>query len=385
MTSAVPPSALDEERPLLGEDQSVLSGDRALLLRVRDLYARMLFTRIVDDYIWRLHTQGFIDCVVSCRGHEAAQVGSAVCIDVGNDFTLPYYRDLGVVLTIGMTPHEVFRTYLHNRSPHHPPFSLTSLHASSQHESSSQCTASASSVLKAASTSKRDPSVKEDRPFHHWAYHKHNMVTGPAPVATQLLHAAGIAFASKLRNASVVTVAYCGDGVTTEADFLKGLQFAVQHQLPVIFICEHASLQQPRGTATPPPSCVKALPLPAGLTHRQIDGTNVITVYESMQAAMQRAREGHGPVLLEVSVVRSLPNLHLSAFNEAESKRPFVFDGFRKDRKNGDLSDPLVHCQHYLQTCGAWDDDWADQLCVRISKEIECAWHDVLHDILQSS
>ena len=49
---------------------------------IQDLYARMLLTRIVDDYTWKLHTQGFIDFVASCRGHEAAQVGTAVCIEV---------------------------------------------------------------------------------------------------------------------------------------------------------------------------------------------------------------------------------------------------------------------------------------------------------------
>ncbi len=80
---------------------------------LRDLYARMLLTRIVDDYTCRLHQQGRVEFVATCRGHEATQVGSAVCIEVGKDFTLPYYRDLGVVLTIGMTPCEVFRTYLH--------------------------------------------------------------------------------------------------------------------------------------------------------------------------------------------------------------------------------------------------------------------------------
>src|SRR5205823_1845210 len=78
---------------------------------IRDLYARMLLTRIVDDCAWRLYEQRRNTLVSTCRGHEAAQVGSAICIKVGQDFTLPYYRDLGVVLTIGMTPYEVFRTY----------------------------------------------------------------------------------------------------------------------------------------------------------------------------------------------------------------------------------------------------------------------------------
>jgi 2-oxoisovalerate dehydrogenase E1 component alpha subunit len=308
----------------------------------------MLCTRIVDDYTWKLHTQGFLDFVASCRGHEAAQVGSAVCIEVGKDFTLPYYRDLGVVLTIGMTPHEVFRTYLQN------------------HASKTGCLA------------------QEDAPFHHWGYHKHNTVTGPAPVATQLLHAAGIAFASKLRKAGVVTVAYCGDGATTEPDFFEGLRFAALHQLPVVFICEQAVAPQPKAAAIPP-SCLDPLSLPGGLTHQQVDGTDVVTVYQSMQAAMQHARTGHGPVLLEMHVVRSLPNLHLPTLQEAESRPPFVFDGLRTDCENGDMSDPLVRCQHYLQVHGVWDDDWANQVYTRISTEIACAWYDVLHDILQSS
>lgn len=322
----------------------------------------MLCARIVDDYTWKLHTQGFVEFVASCRGHEAAQVGSAVCIEVGKDFTLPYYRDLGVVLTIGMTPHEVFRTYLQNRSSKQSLLPLTPL---------------------CASASRADHHVDEHALFHHWGYHKHNTVTGPAPVATQLLHAAGIAFACKLRKASVVTVAYCGDGATTESDFLEGLRFAAQHQLPVIFICEQARVQQSKGTPASS-SCLNSIPLPEGLTYEQVDGTDVVTVYQSMQRAMEHAREGRGPVLLEMYIVRSLPNLHLPASQEAECKRPFIFDGILNS-KNGDMSDPLVCCQRYLQAHGAWDDDWANQLCARISAEIECAWHDVLHDILQSS
>jgi 2-oxoisovalerate dehydrogenase E1 component alpha subunit len=353
---------------------------------IRDLYARMLLTRIVDDYTWKLHTQGFIDFVASCRGHEAAQVGSAVCIEVGKDFTLPYYRDLGVVLTIGMTPREVFRTYLQNRLPQHPPLPLT--------PSSSQ-----------GRGKPVEAGLAPDPPFQHWGYHKHNMVTGPAPVATQLLHAAGIAFASKLRKASVVTVAYCGDGVTTEPDFLEGLRFASQHRLPVIFICEQAFTHPPTGTAVPP-SCMHSLSLPGGLTHQQVDGTDVVTVYQSMQSAMQHARKGQGPILLEMYVVRPVgqahrqpilpfPQMNLSPglrATKAEGRRSFRDGLVRKEGTfpflsfvDGDLSDPLVHCQHFLQMHNAWDDDWARQLYTRISAEIECAWRDVLHDMLQST
>jgi pyruvate dehydrogenase E1 component alpha subunit len=115
--------------------------------------------------------------------------------------------------------------------------------------------------------------------------------------------------------------------------------------------------------------------------HQQVNGTDVVAVYQAMQAAMQRAREGRSPVLLEMHVVRALPNLHLPALPETESRRPFLFDGF-PDNQNSATSDPLVLCQHYLQSHNAWDDDWAQQLYTRISNEIACAWHDVLHDTL---
>src|SRR5579883_2123962 len=126
---------------------------------IRDLYARMLLTRLVDEYAWKLHKQGRIDMIARSYGHEAAQVGSAVCIERGTDFTLPYYRDLGVVLTIGMTPYEVFRTYF-----------LQAQQRSSQ-----------TSLFQSKGHTRAQHTM-------HWGYHKYNTVTGPAPVATQILH-----------------------------------------------------------------------------------------------------------------------------------------------------------------------------------------------------
>src|SRR5260370_42007268 len=143
MTSTVPPTTL-----------------------IRDLYARMLLTRIVDDQAWSLYQEGRIDFIASCRGYEAAQVGSAICIEMGKDFILPYYRDLGVVLTIGMTPYEVFRTYL---------------------------LAQGRPTDKGESKAFEKFADAERQPMLHWGYHKRNMITGPATVATQILPAAASA------------------------------------------------------------------------------------------------------------------------------------------------------------------------------------------------
>ncbi len=283
-----------------------------------DLYARMLLTRLVDDYAWRLHVEGAAEVFFSCRGHEAAQVASALCIEVGNDFTLPYYRDLGVVLTIGMTPYEVLRTYVLARKQEQEPIG------------------------------QRRVDDKALPTMMHWGYHKHNTVTGSVPVATQMLHAAGIAFSCKLRKAAVVTVAYCGDGATMEADFLAGILFAAQHQLPAIFICE-----QDESSAS-----MQTLPLPANLVYHSIDGMDALTVYATMRAAMQHAREGYGPVLLEMKVSRPATTREMPGEEWQD--------------------DPLLRCQHYLEAQGMWDNEWAVQLQTRLEAEVERAWQDAL-------
>ncbi len=298
---------------------------------IRDLYARMLLTRIVDDCAWRLHEQGYIAFFASSRGHEAAQVGSAVCIEVGKDFTLPYYRDLGVVLTIGMTPYEVFRTYLH---PYHP------------------------------ESDNKDSGAQPHQTMLHWGYHKHNTVTGPAPVATQILHAAGIAFSCKLRKADVVTIAYSGDKATFEPDFLAGVRFAALHQLPVVFICEQDCTQTSANIFSVP-SSTQAITLPAGLAYQRIDGADVVAVYTAMCAAMQHAHKGQGPILLEMCVTRSASGLPLSE----ESNPP----------ETTQSNDPLLRCQHYLQEQGHWSDEWASQLYIRLSTEVEQALQDAQH------
>lgn len=290
---------------------------------VRELYARMVLTRAVDDCIWRLYQRETNYCVPTCRGYEAAQVGSALCIEVGKDFTLPYYRDLGVVLTIGMTPYEVLRTYI-----------LAAARRKYQQEKTEQ---------------RDNLSTNLMQPIPHWGYYKHNMVAGPAPVSTQILHAAGIAFACKLRKDSAATVAYCGDGATIEPDFLEGITFAAQHQLPAIFICEqdYASSYLPE--------------LPAGLQYRSIDGSDVVVVYLATQAALQQAREGLGPVLLELMVHPRSPGDQLP------------------DEEIQD--DPLLRCQRYLEKWDTWDNEWAAQLCERLRIDVEQALQDALQSL----
>jgi 2-oxoisovalerate dehydrogenase E1 component alpha subunit len=287
----------------MGEELLEISTPFLPVTLVQDLYARMLLTRLVDEASCQLYERGGRVFAGSCRGFEAAQVGSARCIEVGTDFTLPSERDLGVVLTIGMTPYEVFRTYL--------------LDQEKQVEGG------------------------------HWGYNKHNMVTGSASEATHILHAAGIAFAAKLRKAAVVTVAYCGDSATKEADLWEGIEFATLHQLPMICICEQSDLSSE--------SSFQGRQFSPGLTCECLDGADVVLVYLVMQAAIRHAREGGGPVLLEMRV----------RGEEGEQE---------------DEYDPLLRCRRYLKEQDAWDEEWATELGARLEGEVEQAMRDAVRD-----
>ncbi len=292
----------------------MLSSSYSQVQLAKNLYERMLLTRLVDEYICQLYIEDRTTPFVSCRGYEAAQVGSAVCIEVGQDFTLPHYRDLGVIMAIGMSPYEIFCTYLQSQAD-----------------------------------------GNQETGQVDWSYHKHNTVTGSAPVATQILHAAGIAFASKLRKVPVVTIAYCGDDVVTEADFLEGIRFSAHHALPIIFICEHSC----QNTLSNKTSCLAVDVLPDALAHYVIEGTDVLSVYETMQHALHYAREGHGPVLLEVFVSPA---------------------SFPQQPMDEGVQDPLIHCKRMIQVQDAWDEEWATQLHMRLLTEVEQAMHDALRD-----
>src|SRR5258706_13278625 len=78
-------------------------GERTML----EMYRFMVLARMLDERMWLLNRAGKVPFVIPCQGHEAAQVGAALALERGKDFTLPYYRSLGTVLVMGMTPREV--------------------------------------------------------------------------------------------------------------------------------------------------------------------------------------------------------------------------------------------------------------------------------------
>jgi 2-oxoisovalerate dehydrogenase E1 component alpha subunit len=233
---------------------------------MRDMFRYMLLARILDERMWLLNRAGKAPFVISCQGHEAAQVGSAFALTRSKDFTLPYYRGLGTVLVMGMSPYE---------------------------------------VMLALFARAADPSSGGRQMPAHYGSRRLKIVSQSSPVGTQIAHAAGVGLAEKIKGGDAVVWTSFGEGTTSQGDFHEGLNVAAVHHLPVIFQCENneyaISVPQKMQMAV---GSVADRATGYGIPGTSVDGTDVLTMYGVTRRAVERARLGAGPSLIEARVVR---------------------------------------------------------------------------------
>jgi 2-oxoisovalerate dehydrogenase E1 component alpha subunit len=291
------------------------------------LFRSAVCARLVDERAWHLHRQGKIPFTISCQGHEAAQVGSASCLIPGKDWVLPYYRDIGVVLTIGMTPIDLALSYF----------------------------------ARAA-----DPASGGRQMPCHYSCRRLNIVTGSSPVTTQLLHAAGTALASKIRREDAVSIAYVGEGSTSQGDFHEALNFASIHRLPVIFFCENNGWAI--STPTSREMAVENVADRAsayGIPGVVVDGMDLLAVREITRLAVERARKGDGPSLIEAKVARFTPH---SSDDDDSRYRPA--DEVARWRKK----DPIKRYRRYLEEHHILSERKANEIVRDIQAEVDAAF-----------
>ncbi|MEO8292401.1 MAG: thiamine pyrophosphate-dependent dehydrogenase E1 component subunit alpha [Actinomycetota bacterium] len=245
----------------------------ALGLGAEDLlsmHRTLLTARLLDEAALRQNRMGRAPFVVPVSGHEGCQIGTAWPMRRGTDIWLPYYRDVGVVLVAGMTPLEIFL-----------------------------------GVFSKAT----DPSSGGRQMPSHWGSRRLGIISGSSPIATQVPHAAGIAYAAKLRGEDTVVGCWFGEGATSEGDWHEGLNFAGIHRLPLVFICENnryaISVPQAKQMAV---EDVASRAEGYGFPGVVVDGSDVLACYAAMQTAHERARTGGGPTLIECKTYRYLPH-----------------------------------------------------------------------------
>lgn len=270
-----------------------------------EMYWYMLLSRRVDERAWILHRQGKIAFHISAIGHEAAQAGIAFAINRGSDWVVPYYRDLTLLLALGLTPEEFFLGLMGKQG---------------------------------------EPSSGARQMPSHWSLRRANVVSHSSPVATQTTHASGIGLGIKLRGDDIVVITTIGEGSTSQGEWYEGVNWGAVHKLPVVYIVENniyaISVRQEQQMAT---KTVAEKADGLGLPGYQVDGTDFIATYKVMKEAVDRARAGEGPTLIETTTYRITPH---SSDDDDRTYRP------KEEVEEYKKRDPLTITQKYLEERG---------------------------------
>jgi 2-oxoisovalerate dehydrogenase E1 component alpha subunit len=299
---------------------------------LRDMYRTMLTARLCDEAQFRLNRQGKAPFVVPVSGHEGCQIGSTWPFQKGKDVFLPYYRDMGVCLTAGMTARDVFLGVFGKRD---------------------------------------DPSSGGRQMPAHWSSRQLGIVTGSSPIATQIPHAAGIAYAMKLKGEDAVVGCWFGDGATSEGDWHEGLNFSGIHKLPLVWYCENNkyAISVPLSKQM----AVKDVAMRAqayGFEGVVVDGSDVLACYEASKRAVDKARSGGGPTLIEMKTYRFHP--HTSDDDDRTYRT-------REEVEEAKRNDSIILFGNYLKEQGVLDDEGIESLRAEVKgevdAEVEAAWN----------
>jgi len=290
------------------------------------MYQKMLLARKLDERMWILHRQGKVAFHISGIGQEAAQVGLAFALKPGYDWVLPYYRDIGLVLSLGMQPRHLMLALFGKRE---------------------------------------DPSSGGRQMPSHFSYRPLNIVSVSSPVATNIPQAAGIALAAKLRHEDTVVVACFGEGSTSEGDFHEGLNWAGIHQLPVIFFCENNqyAISVPQTKQMAVENVADRAPA-YGMPGVVVDGNDVLATYRATREAVKRARSGGGPTLLEAKTYRPVPH---SSDDDDRSYRS------REEVEIWKQRDPILRFEAYLEEQGLLGAELKEEALERVMTEVNDA------------
>jgi 2-oxoisovalerate dehydrogenase E1 component len=235
--------------------------DDALL----EMYRLMVLTRRLDDRMWALNRQGRAPFVVSSSGHEASQVGSAAALDKHHDWALPYYRDAGVALTLGLSLEELFLGVFSKED---------------------------------------DPNSAGRQMPNHWSHKDLRIFSHSSVISTQFPHAAGLAYELKRKGDPGVVMVWGGEGATAEGDFHEALNFAGIHQVPCVFVIEN---NQYAISVPVRHEVAGSLTLRAkgyAMESEEVDGNDIFEVYRAASEAVARARAGGGPSFIECHTYR---------------------------------------------------------------------------------
>jgi 2-oxoisovalerate dehydrogenase E1 component alpha subunit len=290
-----------------------------------------------------LNRQGKAAIMASSQGHEASQIGSVAALRKKYDLFYIYYRDLAVLLDLGLTPTQIIKGFL----------------------------------------AKQGEPLSGARQFPtHGAHPKYGIVNLSNVVATHIPQAVGAALAAKMNKEDRVVIVYFGDGASSAGDTHEAMNFASIHKLPVIFFCENnkyaISVPLRKQMAV---ESVASRAEGYGMPGFEVDGCDIVAVYEVTAESAKRARSGEGPTLIEAQVERYLP--HTSDDDDSIYRSAQEIEEAKK-------RDPLRLLRTSLQDIGQLSDnedeiiqDEARRLVNEATEEAEAAPYPETRDFYQ--
>jgi len=236
--------------------------------RLRWMLRNMHLQHTLDNRGFQLNRQGKIPFATGSEGHEGIHAGAAVAFSRGKDVLVPYYRDIGLCLGIGMDPLEA----------------LLSMFA-------------------------RGADRSGGRQFpNHFTSKAIGMLSISSIIAAHCPHAVGVAYAMKYRKETDRAVLCCfGDGATSEGEWHESVNFAAVHRLPIVFLCENNewAISTPRERQMAIADVVQKA-AGYGIPGVIVEGADPLAVYKTVKDALDRARSGGGPTLVEAKCYRFL-------------------------------------------------------------------------------
>ncbi|MGZ6340690.1 MAG: thiamine pyrophosphate-dependent dehydrogenase E1 component subunit alpha [Candidatus Limnocylindrales bacterium] len=293
---------------------------------LRAMYRRVALARAIDERMWILNRAGRVPFVISGQGHEGAQVGIVSNLRPGFDWLVPFYRSVAGVLTFGMSPREIMLAQ-YAKAP--------------------------------------DPSSGGRQMPGHYGGAAYNILSTSSPVATQVLHAVGIALAAKTRGTGQVVVTALGEGASNQGDFHEGMNFAGIHKLPVITVIEN------NGWAISVPAAKQAPIVDLadraagyGMPGVVVDGADVLGCWRVGHEAVERARRGEGPTIIEAKVTR------LTGHSSDDQQTKYrTSEELERER----LRDPLPCFREQLLEAAVLDAGQVERMAAEIGTEVNDA------------
>lgn len=284
---------------------------------IKRMYELMVLARTFDDIALKLQREGRILTYASLLGQEATQIGSALAFDK-SDWLVPIYRDNGVFITAGY------------------PLDLLYLYWAGD---------------------TRGMKIPNDI----------NILPISIPVGSQIPHGTGIAWAHALQGKKLATGVYFGDGSTSKGDFHVGLNFAGVFNTPCIFICENNqwAISTPRSRQTKSKTIVQKAQA-YGVEGVLVDGNDVIAVYSIVKQAIEKAKKGSGPTLIECYTYRI--EHHTTADDWKRYRDEKEVNAWKK-------KDPIKRLKKYMESRGIGDSEYEKQVIesakIKVNKAVK--------------